>query len=51
MELREAGELPAWFGKTGQIIGGGAHIWLARACIPAVTRSPKNLDLGLSANG
>jgi hypothetical protein len=51
MELREAGELLAWSRKTGQVIGSEAHIWLAGACMPAVTRSPKNLDLWLSTNG
>jgi hypothetical protein len=51
MELREAGELLAWFGKTGQIIAHGPRIWLVRVYMPAVTRLPKNPNLRLSANG
>jgi hypothetical protein len=34
--------------KTGQVIGSGPHIWLARVCMPAVTRLPKNPVLRLT---
>jgi hypothetical protein len=34
--------------KTGQAIDHGPHTWLVRACMPAVTRLPKNLALRLA---
>jgi hypothetical protein len=37
--------------KTGQAIGRGPHVWLARVCMPAGIRLPENPDLRHSANG